>query len=76
MIDKWINECSTEIPHILPNQGISNNVMFLIDQAKSRLQDQHTGQRIHASMSNCFIKTIYSKGSFGTYREDGEKQNT
>lgn len=43
--------------------------MFLIDQAKSRLQDQHTGQRIHASMSNCLIKTIYSKSSFGTYRE-------
>lgn len=42
--------------------------VFPIDLAKTRLQNQRSGQQIYKNMMDCLIKTVRSEGYFGMYR--------
>lgn len=42
--------------------------VFPIDLAKTRLQNQHSGQQLYKNMMDCLIKTVRSEGYFGMYR--------
>lgn len=42
--------------------------VFPIDLAKTRLQNQRSGQQIYKNMMDCLIKTVRSEGYFGMYK--------
>jgi len=42
--------------------------VFPIDLAKTRLQNQRSGQQLYKNMMDCLIKTVKSEGYFGMYR--------
>lgn len=42
--------------------------VFPIDLAKTRLQNQRSGQQIYKNMMDCLVKTVKSEGYFGMYR--------
>ncbi|KAM8864005.1 mitochondrial glutamate carrier 1-like isoform 2-T2 [Spinachia spinachia] len=56
----------------LVNGGIAGMVgvtcVFPIDLAKTRLQNQRSGQQLYKNMMDCLIKTVKSEGYFGMYR--------
>uniref|UniRef100_A0A3B4Z980 Mitochondrial glutamate carrier 2 n=1 Tax=Stegastes partitus TaxID=144197 RepID=A0A3B4Z980_9TELE len=56
----------------LINGGIAGMVgvtcVFPIDLAKTRLQNQRSGQQLYKNMMDCLIKTVKSEGYFGMYR--------
>uniref|UniRef100_A0A665UCL9 Mitochondrial glutamate carrier 2 n=1 Tax=Echeneis naucrates TaxID=173247 RepID=A0A665UCL9_ECHNA len=56
----------------LINGGIAGMVgvtcVFPIDLAKTRLQNQRSGQQLYKNMMDCLIKTVRSEGYFGMYR--------
>uniref|UniRef100_A0A672H2S7 Mitochondrial glutamate carrier 2 n=1 Tax=Salarias fasciatus TaxID=181472 RepID=A0A672H2S7_SALFA len=56
----------------LINGGIAGMVgvtcVFPIDLAKTRLQNQRSGQQLYRNMMDCLIKTVKSEGYFGMYR--------
>uniref|UniRef100_A0A8C7XNG8 Mitochondrial glutamate carrier 1 n=1 Tax=Oryzias sinensis TaxID=183150 RepID=A0A8C7XNG8_9TELE len=60
------------LPAKLINGGIAGIVgvtcVFPIDLAKTRLQNQRSGQQIYKNMMDCLIKTVRSEGYFGIYR--------
>ncbi|XP_078479239.1 LOW QUALITY PROTEIN: mitochondrial glutamate carrier 1-like [Lampetra planeri] len=60
------------LPAKLINGGIAGMVgvtcVFPIDLAKTRLQNQRTGQQLYKNMMDCLIKTVKSDGYFGMYR--------
>ncbi|XP_071755054.1 mitochondrial glutamate carrier 1-like [Centroberyx gerrardi] len=60
------------LPAKLINGGIAGMVgvtcVFPIDLAKTRLQNQRSGQQLYKSMLDCLIKTVKSEGYFGMYR--------
>uniref|UniRef100_A0A672GPQ8 Mitochondrial glutamate carrier 1-like n=1 Tax=Salarias fasciatus TaxID=181472 RepID=A0A672GPQ8_SALFA len=61
------------LPAKLINGGIAGMVgvtcVFPIDLAKTRLQNQRSGQQLYRNMMDCLIKTVKSEGYFGMYRE-------
>uniref|UniRef100_A0A8C5F751 Uncharacterized protein n=1 Tax=Gadus morhua TaxID=8049 RepID=A0A8C5F751_GADMO len=63
--------CHT-LPAKLINGGIAGMVgvtcVFPIDLAKTRLQNQRSGQQVYKNMLDCLIKTVKSEGYFGMYR--------
>ncbi|KAK5863645.1 hypothetical protein PBY51_000661 [Eleginops maclovinus] len=60
------------LPAKLINGGIAGMVgvtcVFPIDLAKTRLQNQRSGQQLYKNMMDCLIKTVRSEGYFGMYR--------
>ncbi|XP_027858361.1 solute carrier family 25 member 55a isoform X1 [Xiphophorus couchianus] len=60
------------LPAKLINGGIAGIVgvtcVFPVDLAKTRLQNQRSGQQVYKSMMDCLVKTIRSEGYFGMYR--------
>ncbi|XP_062420759.1 mitochondrial glutamate carrier 1-like isoform X1 [Pungitius pungitius] len=60
------------LPAKLVNGGIAGMVgvtcVFPIDLAKTRLQNQRSGQQLYKNMMDCLIKTVKSEGYFGMYR--------
>uniref|UniRef100_A0A8C5HJ76 Mitochondrial glutamate carrier 1 n=1 Tax=Gouania willdenowi TaxID=441366 RepID=A0A8C5HJ76_GOUWI len=60
------------LPAKLINGGIAGMVgvtcVFPIDLAKTRLQNQRSGQQLYKNMIDCLIKTVKSEGYFGMYR--------
>ncbi|KAG7472153.1 hypothetical protein MATL_G00105540 [Megalops atlanticus] len=60
------------LPAKLINGGIAGIVgvtcVFPIDLAKTRLQNQRSGQQVYKNMVDCLIKTVRSEGYFGMYR--------
>uniref|UniRef100_A0A8D3E1Q1 Mitochondrial glutamate carrier 1 n=1 Tax=Scophthalmus maximus TaxID=52904 RepID=A0A8D3E1Q1_SCOMX len=60
------------LPAKLINGGIAGMVgvtcVFPIDLAKTRLQNQRSGQQLYKNMMDCLIKTVKSEGYFGMYR--------
>ncbi|XP_061590920.1 mitochondrial glutamate carrier 1-like [Cololabis saira] len=60
------------LPAKLINGGIAGIVgvtcVFPIDLAKTRLQNQRSGQQLYRNMMDCLIKTVKSEGYFGMYR--------
>ncbi|XP_005808728.1 mitochondrial glutamate carrier 1-like [Xiphophorus maculatus] len=60
------------LPAKLINGGIAGMVgvtcVFPIDLAKTRLQNQRSGQQMYKNMMDCLIKTVKSEGYFGMYR--------
>ncbi|XP_034027491.1 mitochondrial glutamate carrier 1-like [Thalassophryne amazonica] len=60
------------LPAKLINGGIAGIVgvtcVFPIDLAKTRLQNQRSGQQLYKNMLDCLIKTVKSEGYFGMYR--------
>ncbi|XP_068600935.1 mitochondrial glutamate carrier 1-like [Brachionichthys hirsutus] len=60
------------LPAKLINGGVAGIVgvtcVFPIDLAKTRLQNQRSGQHLYKSMMDCLIKTVKSEGYFGMYR--------
>ncbi|KAG7279859.1 hypothetical protein CRUP_016186 [Coryphaenoides rupestris] len=60
------------LPAKLINGGIAGMVgvtcVFPIDLAKTRLQNQRSGQQVYRNMMDCLIKTVKSEGYFGMYR--------
>ncbi|CAG07349.1 unnamed protein product, partial [Tetraodon nigroviridis] len=60
------------LPAKLINGGVAGIVgvtcVFPIDLAKTRLQNQRSGQQIYKNMMDCLIKTVKSEGYFGMYR--------
>ncbi|KAG5837741.1 hypothetical protein ANANG_G00215840 [Anguilla anguilla] len=60
------------LPAKLINGGVAGIVgvtcVFPIDLAKTRLQNQRSGQQVYKSMMDCLIKTVRSEGYFGMYR--------
>ncbi|XP_034732666.1 mitochondrial glutamate carrier 1-like [Etheostoma cragini] len=60
------------LPAKLINGGIAGMVgvtcVFPIDLAKTRLQNQRSGQQLYKNMMDCLIKTVKSDGYFGMYR--------
>ncbi|XP_012720580.2 solute carrier family 25 member 55a [Fundulus heteroclitus] len=60
------------LPAKLINGGIAGIVgvtcVFPIDLAKTRLQNQRSGQQIYKNMMDCLVKTIRSEGYLGMYR--------
>ncbi|KAM4610915.1 mitochondrial glutamate carrier 1-like [Polymixia lowei] len=60
------------LPAKLINGGIAGMVgvtcVFPIDLAKTRLQNQRSGQQLYRNMMDCLIKTVKSEGYFGMYR--------
>ncbi|XP_048877516.1 solute carrier family 25 member 55a [Brienomyrus brachyistius] len=60
------------LPAKLINGGIAGIVgvtcVFPIDLAKTRLQNQRSGQQIYKNMMDCLVKTVRSEGYFGMYR--------
>lgn len=60
------------LPAKLINGGVAGMVgvtcVFPIDLAKTRLQNQRSGQQVYKSMMDCLIKTVRSEGYFGMYR--------
>ncbi|XP_053280724.1 mitochondrial glutamate carrier 1 [Pleuronectes platessa] len=60
------------LPAKLINGGIAGMVgvtcVFPIDLAKTRLQNQRSGQQLYKNMMDCLIKTVKSEGFFGMYR--------
>ncbi|XP_029012944.1 mitochondrial glutamate carrier 1-like [Betta splendens] len=60
------------LPAKLINGGVAGLVgvtcVFPIDLAKTRLQNQRSGQQLYRSMIDCLIKTVKSEGYFGMYR--------
>ncbi|XP_006785762.1 mitochondrial glutamate carrier 1-like [Neolamprologus brichardi] len=60
------------LPAKLINGGIAGMVgvtcVFPIDLAKTRLQNQRSGQQIYKNMMDCLVKTVKSEGYFGMYR--------
>ncbi|TNN82344.1 Mitochondrial glutamate carrier 1 [Liparis tanakae] len=60
------------LPAKLINGGIAGIVgvtcVFPIDLAKTRLQNQRSGQQLYKNMMDCLIKTVKSEGYFGMYR--------
>ncbi|KAF1390427.1 hypothetical protein PFLUV_G00057930 [Perca fluviatilis] len=65
------------LPAKLINGGIAGMVgvtcVFPIDLAKTRLQNQRSGQQLYKNMMDCLIKTVKSEGYFGMYREKAIK---
>ncbi|MEQ2215326.1 hypothetical protein XENOCAPTIV_030729 [Xenoophorus captivus] len=63
---------TTLLPAKLINGGIAGLVgvtcVFPIDLAKTRLQNQRSGQQLYKNMMDCLIKTVKSEGYFGMYR--------
>uniref|UniRef100_W5KWP6 Mitochondrial glutamate carrier 1 n=1 Tax=Astyanax mexicanus TaxID=7994 RepID=W5KWP6_ASTMX len=65
--------CKTKhLPAKLINGGVAGMVgvtcVFPIDLAKTRLQNQRSGQPVYRNMMDCLIKTVRSEGYFGMYR--------
>ncbi|CAK6968278.1 solute carrier family 25 member 55b [Scomber scombrus] len=60
------------LPAKLINGGFAGMVgvtcVFPIDLAKTRLQNQRSGQQLYKNMMDCLIKTVKSEGYFGMYR--------
>ncbi|KAI1893084.1 hypothetical protein AGOR_G00140230 [Albula goreensis] len=60
------------LPAKLINGGVAGIVgvtcVFPIDLAKTRLQNQRSGQQVYKSMMDCLVKTVRSEGYFGMYR--------
>ncbi|XP_077464532.1 mitochondrial glutamate carrier 1-like isoform X1 [Stigmatopora argus] len=60
------------LPAKLINGGIAGMVgvtcVFPVDLAKTRLQNQRSGQQLYKNMMDCLIKTVKSEGYFGMYR--------
>ncbi|KAM4738431.1 mitochondrial glutamate carrier 1-like [Anableps anableps] len=60
------------LPAKLINGGIAGMVgvtcVFPIDLAKTRLQNQRSGQQLYKNMMDCLFKTVKSEGYFGMYR--------
>ncbi|XP_056157697.1 solute carrier family 25 member 55b [Lampris incognitus] len=60
------------LPAKLINGGVAGMVgvtcVFPIDLAKTRLQNQRSGQQLYRNMMDCLIKTVRSEGYFGMYR--------
>ncbi|KAM3833949.1 solute carrier family 25 member 55a [Diretmus argenteus] len=60
------------LPAKLINGGIAGIVgvtcVFPIDLAKTRLQNQRSGQQAYKNMMDCLVKTVRSEGYFGMYR--------
>ncbi|XP_062397540.1 mitochondrial glutamate carrier 1-like [Sardina pilchardus] len=60
------------LPAKLINGGVAGTVgvtcVFPIDLAKTRLQNQRSGQQVYRNMMDCLIKTVRSEGYFGMYR--------
>uniref|UniRef100_A0A667W8H9 Mitochondrial glutamate carrier 1 n=1 Tax=Myripristis murdjan TaxID=586833 RepID=A0A667W8H9_9TELE len=60
------------LPAKLINGGVAGMVgvtcVFPIDLAKTRLQNQRSGQQLYKNMMDCLIKTVRSEGYFGMYR--------
>ncbi|KAL4622459.1 mitochondrial glutamate carrier 1-like [Arapaima gigas] len=60
------------LPAKLINGGIAGIVgvtcVFPIDLAKTRLQNQRSGQQVYKNMMDCLVKTVRSEGFFGMYR--------
>ncbi|XP_073326550.1 mitochondrial glutamate carrier 1-like isoform X1 [Pagrus major] len=60
------------LPAKLINGGVAGMVgvtcVFPIDLAKTRLQNQRSGQQLYKNMMDCLIKTVKSEGYFGMYR--------
>ncbi|MBN3323074.1 GHC1 protein, partial [Atractosteus spatula] len=60
------------LPAKLINGGIAGIVgvtcVFPIDLAKTRLQNQRSGQQVYKNMMDCLVKTVRSEGYFGMYR--------
>ncbi|XP_068191780.1 mitochondrial glutamate carrier 1-like [Antennarius striatus] len=60
------------LPAKLINGGVAGIVgvtcVFPIDLAKTRLQNQRSGQHLYKNMLDCLIKTVKSEGYFGMYR--------
>ncbi|CAL1606264.1 unnamed protein product [Knipowitschia caucasica] len=60
------------LPAKLINGGVAGIVgvtcVFPIDLAKTRLQNQRSGQQIYKSMMDCLLKTLRSEGRSGMYR--------
>ncbi|KAM9785611.1 mitochondrial glutamate carrier 1-like [Neosynchiropus ocellatus] len=60
------------LPAKLINGGVAGMVgvtcVFPIDLAKTRLQNQRSGQQLYRNMMDCLIKTVKSEGYFGMYR--------
>uniref|UniRef100_A0A8C6KYV8 Mitochondrial glutamate carrier 1 n=1 Tax=Nothobranchius furzeri TaxID=105023 RepID=A0A8C6KYV8_NOTFU len=60
------------LPAKLINGGIAGMVgvtcVFPIDLAKTRLQNQRSGEQLYRNMMDCLIKTVKSEGYFGMYR--------
>ncbi|KAM3618661.1 uncharacterized protein V6R79_023200 [Siganus canaliculatus] len=60
------------LPAKLINGGIAGMVgvtcVFPIDLAKTRLQNQRSGQQLYKNMMDCLIKTFKSEGYFAMYR--------
>uniref|UniRef100_A0A3P9JRG5 Mitochondrial glutamate carrier 1 n=1 Tax=Oryzias latipes TaxID=8090 RepID=A0A3P9JRG5_ORYLA len=67
-----INTHVQVLPAKLINGGIAGIVgvtcVFPIDLAKTRLQNQRSGQQLYKNMMDCLIKTVRSEGYFGIYR--------
>ncbi|GCC21296.1 hypothetical protein chiPu_0019763 [Chiloscyllium punctatum] len=61
------------LPAKLINGGAAGLIgvtcVFPVDLAKTRLQNQRSGQRTYTSMMDCLIKTVRSEGYFGMYRD-------
>ncbi|XP_019747217.1 mitochondrial glutamate carrier 1-like [Hippocampus comes] len=60
------------LPAKLINGGIAGMVgvtcVFPVDLAKTRLQNQRSGQQLYRNMMDCLVKTVKSEGYFGMYR--------
>uniref|UniRef100_A0A674NRT4 Mitochondrial glutamate carrier 1 n=1 Tax=Takifugu rubripes TaxID=31033 RepID=A0A674NRT4_TAKRU len=60
------------LPAKLINGGVAGMVgvtcVFPIDLAKTRLQNQRSGQQLYKNMMDCLIKTVKTEGYFGMYR--------
>ncbi|KAJ8373112.1 hypothetical protein AAFF_G00271170 [Aldrovandia affinis] len=60
------------LPAKLINGGVAGIVgvtcVFPIDLAKTRLQNQRSGQQLYKNMMDCLVKTVRSEGYFGMYR--------
>lgn len=65
-------EKQISLPSKLINGGVAGIIgvtcVFPIDLAKTRLQNQRTGQQVYKNMLDCLIKTLRSEGYFGMYR--------
>ncbi|XP_054905565.1 mitochondrial glutamate carrier 1-like [Poeciliopsis prolifica] len=67
-----VQQQQISLPAKLINGGIAGMVgvtcVFPIDLAKTRLQNQRSGQQMYKNMMDCLIKTLKFEGYFGMYR--------
>ncbi|KAI3356929.1 hypothetical protein L3Q82_003568 [Scortum barcoo] len=68
----FLTRPENSLPAKLINGGVAGMVgvtcVFPIDLAKTRLQNQRSGQQLYKNMMDCLIKTVKSEGYFGMYR--------